>query len=133
MNFAPRAFWFYGGAIFLVFQSLAAVFWWIGLLVFPAIRPFFRPSNAPDAALLAFWLPDLVLFIGAALWSAFWLFKNPARAKIPLALHVGGASYAALFCIAQTLLTGEAIWATIFMLPSAILGGALLFFLLREP
>lgn len=127
----PRAFWFYLGAIFLCVQSLGAVFWWLALVFAPQIRPLFRPANAPDAVLLAFWLPDLVLFLGAALWSAFWLLKNPARAKIPLALHVGGASYAALFCVAQTLLTGQAKWATIFMVPSMILGAALLWLVCR--
>jgi hypothetical protein len=122
----PRVFWFYLGAFYLLVQSLAAMLWWGFLWFEPASRAFFRPSNAPDSVLLAFWLPDAVFFVGAALWAAKLLLRSPKSALLPLALHVGGAGYAALFCVAQWMGTGEALWGAVLMLPSLFFGGFLL-------
>lgn len=122
----PRAFWHYGGAFYLLFQSLGAVLWWLVLWLEPKSRALFRPLGAPDSVLLAFALPDFVLFIGAALWAARALMKNPQTATVPLALHVGAASYAALFCIMQWVLTGEAGLAALLMAPSFFVGSLLL-------
>ncbi|HEX9998729.1 MAG TPA: hypothetical protein VGB45_16460 [Abditibacterium sp.] len=128
----PRVFWHYGGAIYLALQSLGAVLWWLVLWVYPPSRAYFRPSNAPDAVLLAFALPDFLLFIGAALWAAIWLFKRPDKAILPLALHVGAAVYAALFCLLQWILTGEAVLAAILMAPSLFVGPLMLWMLSRR-
>ncbi len=122
----PRVFWNYGGALYLVFQSLGALLWWLVLWLEPKSRAFFRPSDAPDSVLLAFALPDFVWFIGAALWAARALMKKPKSAIMPLALHVGAASYAALFCLLQWILTGEAGLAALLMAPSVIAGSLLL-------
>lgn len=104
----PRAFWHYLAALYFALQSLGAIGWWLALLLEPRLRLLFRPSNVPDAALLSFWLPDALLFIGAAIWTSALLIVNPNRVQFPLALHLGGSVYAALYCIAQTLMTGEA-------------------------
>ncbi|MBW3635786.1 MAG: hypothetical protein KY445_04870 [Armatimonadetes bacterium] len=127
----PRAFWQYLGAFYLFLQSLAATLWWAFLLVEPASRALFRPAKVPDSVLLAFWLPDAVFFIGAGLWAARNLLRSPQTALLPLALHVGGAGYAALFCLAQWLATGEAMWGAILMLPS-LCGGSLLLWKVRS-
>lgn len=118
----PRAFWHYLAALYFALQSLVAFFWWLILLVEPRARLLFRPANTPDSALLAFFLPDAVLFIGAALWASVKLIKNPKSARLPLALHLSASLYAALYCVSQTLLTGEAIWATILMSGSVLCG-----------
>ena len=116
----PRALWHYLAALYFAFQSLCAAFWWLILALEPRARPLFRPANTPDSALFAFFLPDALLFIGAALWAAARLVKNPRAARLPLVVHIGGAVYAALYCIAQTLLTGEAILATVLMVTCAL-------------
>lgn len=121
----PRALWHYVAALYLAFQSLCAAFWWLLLLIEPRLRPYFRPSTTPDSALFAFFLPDVLLFIGAALWAMVLLIKRPQSARLPLVFHVGAATYAALYCLAQTLLTGEAILATILMTICAFCAGYL--------
>lgn len=122
----PRVFWHYFGAFYLSVQSLAAILWWLILTLEPPSRAYFRPSNAPDSVLLAFALPDFLLFIGTALVAARLLLKRPKSAIIPLSIHVGAASYAALYCLAQWFSTGQAALAALLMLPSLILGPLLL-------
>jgi hypothetical protein len=122
----PRVLWHYLGAFYLLVQSLGAMLWWVILWVEPKARPFFRPADAPDAALLAFFLPDAVLFIGAALWAAKNLMRKPKNARLPLALHSGAAVFAALYCVAQWMLTGEAVWSALLMAPCLVVQPLLL-------
>lgn len=121
----PRAFWHYIAALYFAGQSLVAVFWWLILWVEPRARPLFRPLNTPDSMLFAFALPDAVLFIGAAVWAAVRLVKNPKSARLPLAVHLSAALYATLYCLSQTLLTGEAMLAAILMVASLLCGAFL--------
>ncbi len=119
-------------AVYLVLQSLAAIAWWIALIFIPQTRGFFKPDAAPDVVLLAFALPDAILFIGAALWAAHRLVIQPRRALMPLALHTGAAVYAALYCLAQWLLSGEAGFAALCMAPCLIVQPFLLWKLRSE-
>lgn len=114
------------GALYLLIQAAGASLWWLALWFIPKSRAYFRPSDAPDASLLAFFLPDVIFFIGAAIWAAIALWRTPQRAVVPLALHVGAASYAALYCLQQWLMTGEAGIAALAMAPTLIIGGVLL-------
>jgi hypothetical protein len=128
----PRSYWLYLRAAYLAFQSFAAVIWWVSLFLWPEIRPYFRPAATPDSALFAFLFPDLALFITAALVGAKRLISNPERARTPLLLHFGGAAYASMYCISQTLLTGEALLATLFMLPPVFASAVLLWLIGRK-
>lgn len=114
------------GAIYLLIQAASATLWWLALWFYPPSRAYFRPPDAPDAALLSFFLPDAIFFIGAAIWAAIRLLRAPRRALLPLALHVGAASYAALYCLQQWLMTGESAIAALAMAPSLIVGSVLL-------
>jgi hypothetical protein len=124
---ARRAF-----AVYLVLQSLAALAWWGLLFAAPAAREAFKPASAPDAVLLSFWLPDLVLFIGAALWAAHSLIYRPTKALLPLALHTAAGVYAALFCFEQWRQTGEAVLAALFMAPCLVVQPAMLWILSKS-
>ena len=114
------------GAFYLLAQSLGASLWWLTIWLFPAARAHFRPANAPDTVLISFFLPDAIFFIGAAIWAAIVLWRAPKRAILPLALHVGAASYAALYCLQQWLTTGEAGLAALLMAPALVVGPLLL-------
>ena len=115
------------GAVYLALQAAGAAIWWMVLWVYPASRALFRPVNAPDASLFSFFAPDLVFFVGAALWASVFLWRGAKRrALIPLALHVGAASYAALYCLQQWLMSGEAPLAALFMAPALVVGPLLL-------
>ena len=82
--------WRTTAAALLTIQSIAAILWWLLLWTIPASRAYFRPVATPDSALLAFFLPDTVLFIGAALWAA-----RDLRQHKPAGLSLGGSLRAA--------------------------------------
>lgn len=105
---------------YLSVQSVAALLWWALLFLRPEWRAWFKPQTFPDAALLSFVLPDLILFIGAAGWSVHRLLRGAKSLLLPLALHCGAAIYAALFCLMQWLLTGEAVLSMLLMAPCLI-------------
>ena len=111
-----RPSWHRAAAAYLAAQSLGATAWWVLLLSVPATRAYFR-ATAPDEVLLAFLPGDAILFIGAALWSAAWLYVQPAKALVPLALHTGSGVYAALYCLALWRATGEGGLAALAMAP----------------
>lgn len=114
------------GAIYLALQALGATTWWLMLWRVPESRAWFRPHNAPDSTLLSFFLPDVIGFIGLGFWAAIVLWRDARRAVLPLALHVGAATYAALYCLQQWLVTGEALLAALLMLPALMVGPWLL-------
>lgn len=114
------------GAIYLALQALGATFWWLMLWRVPESRAWFRPHAAPDSALLSFFLPDAIGFIGLGIWAAIALWRDARHAVLPLALHVGATTYAALYCLQQWLLTGEAGLAALLMLPALVVGPWLL-------
>lgn len=122
----PSTPWNRLGAVYLMVQSLGATVWWLLLWLVPGARAYFRPAACPDVVLLAFFLPDALLFIGAALWAAHRLWKRPQQALLPLSLHVGAAVYAALFCLGQWILSGGALLAALFMAPCLCFGPLLL-------
>lgn len=95
-------------AVYLVFQSLLAFLWWGAMLFRPDLRPLFHPSAVPDAYLFAFLLPDSVLYFGAALAAAAGFWQDRSWARVALWLHLGGAWFATLYCLALALLAHEA-------------------------
>lgn len=121
----PRAFWHYLAAFYFAFQTLCGALWWLLIAFEPRLRPLFRPHNTPDSALLAFFLPDAILFLALGAWSAWLLVKHPSKARLPFALHIGATVYAALYCLGQTLLTGEAMGAAVLMTLCALCGAFL--------
>ena len=99
--------------------GIAIVAWWCWLLAMPDHRAWFRPSSWPDASLLAFALPDLIL---AALLLAL---AGGARATWLWAAVIGGYAYATAYCLGVVLLTGEAELALLAMFAGfCVLGAA---------
>ena len=102
-------------------QAACAGVWWVALWWVPGLRPLFRLANAPDPTLLAFALPDVLLFVMAGMAAAIGIWRDAAWARPVLFLHAGAAMYAALYCIGLTLLTGEAQAAAVLMMPSLVI------------
>ena len=119
----PRAFWHYLAAFYVAVQTLCGALWWLLIGFEPRLRPL-RPALAPDSALPACFLPGAVV-LGLGAWSAWGLVKCPAKARLPLALYVSSSACAALYRVAQTLLTGEASGAAILMTLGASCGAFL--------
>jgi len=118
----PRAFWQLLAACYFAFQTLCVALWWLMMALSPRLRPMFRPSNVPDSALFSFLPPDAVFFLGCGVWATVCLVRDPAKARLPLALHVGASGYAALYCLAQTISMGQAVMAAISMTLCALCG-----------
>lgn len=57
-------------------QGLLACAWWVLLFYAPSLRRHFLPGDAPDSTLLAFMVPDLLLFIAGALVAATGLVRG---------------------------------------------------------
>ncbi len=107
--------------IYLSLQGSGAVVWWALLLVSPAFRRHFLPSDCPDVTLLAFGIADGLLFVGLSFACAIGLMRVRSWAWPLLCVHAGAAMYAALYCVTLTLLThGQALWGTLLMLPALL-------------
>lgn len=99
--------------------GVAIVLWWCWLFAVPDHRAWFRPGSWPDAALLAFALPDLIL---AAMLLAL---SSGVRATWLQAAVIGGYAYATVYCLGVVLLTGEAELALLAMFAGlCMFGGA---------
>lgn len=115
-------------ASYLALQGLLILAWWVGLLVSPAFRARFLPAGMPDAQLMAFWLPDLGLAAGGSLAAAAGVLGERRWARPLLWALAGAMSYATLYCLALSSLTGGAWASSAAMVPAALLtlGAALL-------
>jgi len=103
-----------------------AIPWWIALHVSEGFRRRFLPAAYPDAALFSYEVADAVLFIGAGLLAAAGLWLGRPWAKPVLRIHLGAAAYSSLVTLHQFVITGEAALAAVGMLPSLLLGIAVL-------
>ena len=113
--------------VYLLSTGLGTLAWWIAMLGYAPWRPAFRLSNAPDVSLLAFAVPDVLLFVGSALACAFALWKRKNWTTTALVIHTVAAGYAGLYSVCLTLLSGGEAWAAAaFMAPSLIVPPLLL-------
>lgn len=103
---------------YLVCQGIAGAVWWGCLIGVPSTRDYFKPPAAPDWAILAFWFADVTVFVTGSLLSALFVFKESPWAKPILWFTTGGVSYAALYCLGLSLLTGTVWLASAAMLPA---------------
>lgn len=105
---------------FLLLQALGAVIWWLALFLAPAIRAAFLAPGAPASTLLAFCVPDLLLYVGAGVAAALGLARRRPWAWPLLCLHAGAAVYAALYALSLPLLSGGGWWGACLMAPSLV-------------
>lgn len=110
-------------AIYFALQSIAVAAWWLLLFFVPASRAVFRMGEDSDAALLAFWLPDLLLLaVGSLAAGAFCFFDS--KLIFAAAWFVCGAvSYAALYCLSFAFLTDSGWLGATLMLPLMLWNG----------
>ena len=110
------------GRLYLLAEGVLAFAWWVMLLAVPETRRHFVAPGAPDVTLLAFLLPDVVLFAGAALLAAHGLGRQASWAWPVLCAHAGAAAYAALYCVAVTVMSRGGAWlAAVLMAPSLVI------------
>lgn len=114
------------GIGFLIAQALGATAWWGLLLWMPSSRALFMAQGAPDTTLLAFVAADGLLFIGAAVASAYGLWAKRIWGWSLLCVHAGAAGYAGLYCWGLVALTGgDGLLGAVLMSPSLVVPGLL--------
>ena len=106
--------------LFLVLQGVGTFVWWAVLLIFPTAREPFMAPGAPDATLLAFLIPDLLIYAGGALVAAYGLLRRSAWAWPALCVNVGASVYAALYALTLPFISGGGWLGALMMLPSLI-------------
>lgn len=106
---------------YLTLQAMTTTVWWVVLWLRPDLRRHFIAPAQGEAALLAFWMPDLMLIVLGSLTAA-WLAVYGSAALAPvLWLTAGAVSYAALYCLALSIQTDGAWLSTVLMLPAMLL------------
>jgi hypothetical protein len=106
--------------MFLALQGVGTFVWWAALFLFPAARDPFMAPDAPDATLLAFFIPDLLIYAGGALVAAYGLLRQNAWAWSALCVNAGAAVYAALYALTLPILSSGGWLGAVMMLPSLI-------------
>jgi hypothetical protein len=91
------------------------------LVFIPASRAYFTPQGAPDWTILSFCLADSLLFVVGSVLSGVLLFRGSPYARPVLWFTAGAVSYASLYCVGLSILTGSVWLATGAMLPAMCL------------
>lgn len=105
------------GVLYLTLQGLLVTLWWVLLAAHPAVRRFFLAPGVPSGSLWAFFIPDLVGYIGGSFVAGYGLARRRSWGWPALCVHAGAAAYAALYGVTQPLLLGGG-WGGLLMLPS---------------
>lgn len=109
------------GAIYFFLQGVGALAWWALLLAIPTSRRHYLAPGAPDAMLLAFLIPDLVLFAGASLLAALGLVRGASWAWPVVCAQAAASAYAGLYCVNLMVLTRGTVWlGAALMAPSIV-------------
>lgn len=103
-------------AAYLFLQAAAGSAWWLTLWLNPRTRSLFWAPSTSDDVLAAFAVADLLVFVVASALAAGLVLKTHRWAQRVLWFAVGGIAYAAFFCVASAMLTGEAWLAAVSML-----------------
>jgi protein-S-isoprenylcysteine O-methyltransferase Ste14 len=110
----------YASARFMMLQGIAGIVWWLMIWLWPTCRPWFFYMDEAQLTLRSILLPDLLLFVLGSLTTSVMLYRQHPWACLFLAGVMGATSYATLYCLGISLLTGHAWLATVMM--SATMG-----------
>jgi hypothetical protein len=106
---------------YLLSQAVLVAAWWIALVLAPAVRGWFVPTDAPDYLVLAFWLADLVCVVFGSAVAAWAVHGRHTGKALVLSFTSGALVYGLLYCVALSMLTGEAWPGVLLMAPATIL------------
>lgn len=91
--------------LYPLLQGLGGVGWWCLLLAVPESRALFLSETLSERVLLAFWLPDGVVFVGGSFVLAYGLWRQRCWAGPVLYFLTGGITYVSLYCLSLSLAT----------------------------
>lgn len=101
---------------YLVAQATVVGAWWLVLWLVPPVRAPFVVGDWPEATLLAFCLPDVVVLVLGSLGAAHALRAHRPWGPPLLWIVAGAVCYATLWCVGATLCTGAGWLSTSLML-----------------
>lgn len=101
-------------------QAAGILGWWTLLFLRPEYRAHFQIDPGSEASLLAFLPPDLLLAAGS-LAASLLCFRRSRLLTPMLWLVAGGVTYATLYCLAGSLLTGSGWLGFLLMAPAMLL------------
>jgi protein-S-isoprenylcysteine O-methyltransferase Ste14 len=111
------------GGYFLI-QGVTVLCWWLLLWVVPSTRGWFRMGSGADPTLMAFCLPDLILFGAGSLAAGGLCLRGSDLAPAALWGVSGAVSYAALYCLDYAWQADAGWWGVTLMLPAMLLSVA---------
>lgn len=111
---------------YLWLQGAGVPLFWAVLLLWPSARSHFAIAGWPDATLLVFWLPDLLVVTAGSLATAVALPRRPAVGRAALWFTAGGLFYATLWCLTVSATTGSGLLGSGLMLLATVGTGAVL-------
>ena len=109
----PRALLWPG--VYFALQGLMGLAWWCAITWSMGVRGAFTPDGYGERYLMHFWLPDLVLFVGASFATGVLVLRGEKRPVVPAAITFGAVAYATLTTISSSLATGSAWLAPLVM------------------
>ena len=77
--------------LFLMMQGLGGSMWWVMLVGWPESRSPFPAETGPDSTLLAFFVADLLPYVGGAFACAWGSLSRRSWAWLVLCMHTGAA------------------------------------------
>ncbi len=102
--------------LYLIAQGFGGILWWCLLFSMPESRSLFLSDTLQESVLIAFWLPDLFIFIAGSFVAAYGSRKNRTWFQPVLFLLTGGIAYVSLYCLALSLATQGGWPGTLIML-----------------
>jgi protein-S-isoprenylcysteine O-methyltransferase Ste14 len=102
--------------IFFLLQAGLVVLWWGLLVLFPSFRTFFIPSTSSEYVLFSFFLGDLLLITIGSLLAGYSLLKHKFATHSILLFLCGAISYATLYTLSLSLITGTSWIGAILMI-----------------
>ena len=110
-------------SIWFLIQGLGGLIWWLVLFFVPTQRHWFIAPDLSEAFLLFLAIPDIPIFVGLSLGSAFLLWKkaNWVWTERVVWFSCGGVLYPTLHVIAETIRSDGHTWvASVLMTPSLL-------------
>ena len=108
-------------ATYFALQGALTLLAWAVIFLWPPIRPHFQPPGSPEILMMAFFVPDMLLFTGGSFAAARGLARGAGWGSSAAWLVTGAMGYAALYTLTISLWTGTAWLPVAVFLPAALL------------
>jgi len=106
--------------LYLLTQAVSGFLWWVWLALAPDSRLYFIPSGLSDKFLVAFAIPDLIIFVFGSLITSIAYIKKWSCGAALIWTVAGATLYATLLCIGIQIAYGDYMPPTLMMLAASV-------------